>query len=179
MPLAPGIPVPGKEEEPPFRERYDDEAIAEADYFGGGSVDADGGARAPRGEEEKAGEDGEQAHGDAARDLLSRPRGTLTYYETVRERIMQAFASRPRDERLKGVFPYSDWVNAGERLLGVVYSEGIPRYLCVAAEAKGEPPEDMREHAMFVPLSPFSEEEGFYIVFQSADTGEYIEVSQD
>ena len=80
-----------------------------------------------------------------------------------------------RDTRLLSVFPHSEWVRKGEALLGIIYEEGIPRYLCVAVF--GKRPEEMGERAVFVPLSPFTEDSGAWIVFQDADTGEYIQTS--
>ena len=74
----------------------------------------------------------------------------------------------------------------GEIIIDKPASEGcesVPRTImqahmdmvCVAAE--GDKPKEMGENAVFVPLSPFSEESGMWIVFQDADTGEYIKTS--
>ncbi len=145
---------------PPFREAksYDDEAIASADYFGGeGRGDEDA---SPAGEDETF----------APISFGAR----LAYYESVRDRLERAFSSYPRDERLLGIFPHSEWVRTEGGLLGVIYEEGRPRYLCVAAE---DPPAEMRKRSLFVPLSPFGEG-GIYVVFQSADTGDYIGVEE-
>ena len=76
------------------------------------------------------------------------------------------------------VFPRSEWVKTENALLGVVYRNGKPQYLCVAVEKNGDPPEEMKEHCTFVPESPFSDETGFYIVFQDADTGAYVTVGE-
>lgn len=179
IPLAPGVPlpsplppeVPGENDGSPQEERaaarYDDEAIAADNYFDD-ARDADAKA-APS----DAQADGAAAHGDA-RDAFSRPRGTLTYYYSIKHKLEEAFRGE-KDSRLLSVFPHSEWVRHGDALLGVVYEEGIPRYLCVAAE--GDKPKEMEENAVFVPLSPFSEERGMWIVFQDADTGEYIKTS--
>ncbi len=173
VPKAPTVPLPGEEEPRPFREQaaaYDDEAIADANYFRPDEDDAHAG--------DAGGADGPQDLGagqdDQTSDLFARPRGQLTYYERVREKIEEAFCRFPEDERLKSVFPNSRWVKAEGALLGVVYGEGVPKYLCVATE--GVPPEEA-ERACFVPLSPYSETEGMYVIFQSAETGEYVTVS--
>ena len=79
-----------------------------------------------------------------------------------------------RSETLARVFPHSEWVRKGDALLGVVCEEGVPRYLCVAVR---ERPAALSDKAVFVPLSPFTEEEGYWIVFQDADTGEYVTTS--
>ncbi len=162
----------------PFREeaasRYDDEAIADVDYFRHAG-DADGLAPDAGTENMQKEEDGDAPFPDAG-DAFLRPQGSLTYYNTVREKLTAVFARYPGDERLKKIFPHSRWVNAGGTLLGVIYEEGIPKFLCVAAEDTGDLPPAMKERGCFVPTSHVSDMVGLYVVFQSADSGEYVEV---
>ena len=115
---------------------------------------------------------------DDAVDLAARPRGTLTYYYEVKEKLDAAFAANPRDGALLKAFPHSEWVRTEGARLGIIYANGVPRYLCVAAEGEF-PPDAMKEHAVFVPKDAFSQSEGFWVVFQDADTGEYIQVSKN
>ena len=183
VPLAPSIPVPGEEEDDePFRDSaaagYDDEAIATTDYFGGVWPGAENEGAAVQGEDEEGPQkDGSVAcadEGDGAAFPFRLSRGGLTYYNEIAPQLRAAMNKYPRDERLKETFPHSEWVNAGSALLGVIYAEGTPRYLCVATE--NEPPENIKDAAMFVPTGCFSEEEGLFVVFQDADTGEYVKV---
>ena len=177
VPRAPVVPVPdpAPEELPPREERaaarYNDEAIARDNYFRtagdddektASAVQAEAGAAAP----------------DDAVDLAARPRGTLTYYYEVKEKLDAAFAANPRDGALLKAFPHSEWVRTEGARLGIIYANGVPRYLCVAAEGEF-PPDAMKEHAVFVPKDAFSQSEGFWVVFQDADTGEYIQVSKN
>ena len=189
VPRTPTVPVPEPvpEEAPddraPFRERacaYDDEAIAEADYFydsvqAGNRNENDAGEMQGKGRKKKGGKN--SAEDDGNQRPFLRTKGKLTYYKKVRGAIEQAFEKFPPDTRLLSVFPRSEWVKTESALLGVIYENGQPRYLCVAAEKAGDPPEDMKEHCIFVPESPFSEDKGFYVVFQDADTGAYVNVS--
>ncbi len=170
VPRAPGVPLP---DPLPFRERalseYDDEAIASVDYYSHADEEAPrgGGGQA---QEEKAGSGPRE---DAADPLYPpRSRGSLTYYKELREKLDFAFAGFPRDDTLKEVFPQSEWVRRENALLGIVYRAGRPQYLCVAAERETPPPE-MGENALFVPLAGG----GVWMVFQDADTGEYVRVS--
>lgn len=179
IPLSPNTPILPQEEDRPFREeaaaRYDDEAIADVNYFGdAGDEDGETVSHRQNGEKEK--EDGQNAPPHAGDEML-RPRGTLTYYNSVREKLERVLKTFPRDERLKDIFPNSEWVKADKSLLGVIYEEGIPKYLCVAAEDSETLPPAMKEHGCFVPVSPLSDMVGVYVVFQSADTGEYVTVS--
>ncbi len=173
IPTAPGVPLPDPPKDRPFRDEavsYDDEAIADADYFSPSHAD-EGGEAAPLPQAEKA-----AGGGTPAEDEASFPRGTLTYYGEVREELMAVLKKYPPDTRLKWAFPQSEWVRNGGSLIGIVYEEGIPRYLCVATSGTPEPA--LREHSVFVPASPYSDEEGFYVVFQDADTGAYVTVSE-
>lgn len=159
-----------------FRKEYDDEAIADADYYrlseSGEDVGADLRAQAEA-EEVEGGGDPCEDDGVPPRSVT---RGTLAYYNEVKERINDAFSRFPKDDRLKAVFPRSEWVNSNGALLGIVYERGIPRYLCVAAERESAP-QEMKEKGVAVPKDAFSEEGGFYVVFQDADTGDYVKVS--
>lgn len=181
VPLAPGVPLPGEEDSPPFREQaaaYNDEAIAASDYFAPAQGNADeAGTGIPQAQEGTAAGDCHSQE-DAANGFL-RTGGSLTYYKEVRERLTAVMEKYPPDTRLKGAFPQSEWVRSDGALLGIVYEEGIPRYLCVAVEKNGDPPEDMKENCAFVPASPFSDDEGFWVVFQDADTGAYVKVSDN
>lgn len=172
VPVAPTVPLPDlpKKEEgdvsSPFP--YDDEAIAGGDYFA--ATHEDGGAQG-----EGAGENGaEAAYDDGAVHAFRAGARTLTYYRSVEARLNKLLMQGEEDGRLKQVFPASRWVKGEGALVGVVYEEGLPRYLCVAAE--GELPKAMQGRAAFVPL-PFGEG-GFWVVFQDADTGEYVRVEE-
>ncbi len=177
VPRAPVPPLP----EEPFREgeKYDDEAIATENFYreravhdDGQAQDAGAGAAIQAETGASACADGEAVH------PFRLAAGGLTYYHTVRGRLSEAFSRFERDTRLNAVFPCSEWVKAeGGALLGIVYEGGLPRYLCVAVEANGDPPAEMKEHCQFVPEGPLSDMVGFYVVFQSADTGEYVTVS--
>ncbi len=172
VPYAPGVPLPNSEppeDMSPFREKataYDDEAIADGDYFAAPADERGNDAPAPQGEKETGGGD---PLSDETAFVLTR--GSLTYYKEIRDRLDEVFRKYPPDERLKWAFPQSQWAKNGDDLIGIVYEEGIPRYLCVASEKK-----DGSENAVFVPSSPFSDGEGFYVVFQDADTGAYVKV---
>lgn len=159
-----------------FRGKYDDEAIAATDYFALSQSDENDDADAECEKSAKTAETGNDAAKNEGGLSYVPPRGTLTYYNEVREKLEEVFKKYPRDEQLKAVFPMSEWVNSEGALLGIIYEEGVPRYLCVAVEASAEPPQEVKDRGVFVPKTQFSDEEGFYVVFQDADTGEYVRV---
>jgi len=190
VPRAPFVPMPDfPEKEAPddracFRETvgaaYDDEAIASDNYYRNG-VPQEHRNETSAGESD--GENQTQTGGDRARENdeavhpFLRTEGKLTYYKEMRDGLEKAFRKYPKDTRLLGAFPQSEWVNANGALLGVIYENGTPKYLCVATEKNGDPPDEIKNKCTFVPTTPFSEDAGFYVVFQSADTGEYVTVS--
>jgi hypothetical protein len=61
-------------------------------------------------------------------------------------------------------------------LVGVVYEEGKARYICyaLAADNPDTPPEEIKSVCSFVPASVFDERKGFFVIFQSATSGECI-----
>lgn len=158
--------------------KYDDEAIASSDYFGRvWATLEDAGADACDKDEEKAAKDGDRACEDETNQTVHPfrlARGGLTYYKEVAPKLAAAMKKYPKDDTLKSVFPCSEWVKTENALLGVIYAEGQPRYLCVAM--KDEPPAKVREFCIAVPESPYTETERYFVVFQDADTGEYVRV---
>ena len=167
VPLAPTVPV--TEPDPPHKARaaarYHDDAIAAGNYFSYAD-DGDEKTSAARGEEGAA----------APSDAGDRPRGTLTYYYSVKEKLDAAFREGERDTRYLTAFPHSEWVKKGNALLGIICEAGIPRLLCVAAEGD-VPPAEMGDKAVFVPFTACSGA-GMWCVMQDADTGEYVTVGE-
>lgn len=163
---------------------YCDEAIARENYFlregrECGASDEDGAATSRR---QRKGEKKENL-GTACEDeeggaIPTEPiSGSLTYYYEVKEKLDNAFRKYPKDFRLCATFPHSEWVNTGNGLLGVVYRGGIPSLLCLAFPKGGELPKN-EEDFIFVPDSPFCDDEGFYVIFQSADSGEIVRIAE-
>lgn len=154
------------EEQAPQEERisgapkYDDEAIASSDYY----------------KESEEGKD-EGSCGEGAEESVhpfAFPKGDLVYYRSIEQKLLSAMQKFPKDETLKRTFPQSEWVKTESGLLGVIYEAGQPRYLCVAMAC--EPPKEVARASVFVPTSPFDETAGMYVVFQDADTGDYVTV---
>lgn len=102
------------------------------------------------------------------------------YYRSVRSEIDELFKNNPTDDSLKEAFPFSEWVkitqNGKAYLVGVIYEELKAKYICYAipAESGALPPEEIRDVCAFVPLTCFPQSDGFFVIFQSAATGECI-----
>ena len=104
------------------------------------------------------------------------------YYHTVKDEIDELFKTYPKDETLSGVFHCSEWVrvkgeeSSPEYLVGVIYEEWRAKYICYAlpADDNETPPDEIKDVCTFVPLSLYNDKVGFFIIFQSAASGECI-----
>ncbi len=160
-----------------FRPVYEDEAIAQDNYFQSNDAEQTSSCSAEQAQTGDCATNG--GKNEENQDLFLRCKGKLSYYRSIEERIEEVFARFPKDETLRAVFPQSRWANKEGALMGVIYREGQPRYLCVAKKSTGAPPKEMRGKSIFVPLSPYCENEGYDVVFQDADTGEYVAIKED
>ncbi len=132
-------------------------------------------------ENEKAGSNTAE-NGNAARVLHPFATDTDGYYVSVKEEIDALFQKYPRDDTLKGAFSCSEWVriqgstDAPQYLVGVLYEDGKARYICYALAAQNPdmPPEEIKSVCSFVPVSPFEGANGYFVIFQSAASGECI-----
>ena len=104
------------------------------------------------------------------------------YYQNVKSEIDELFEKYPQDDTLNGAFSCSRWVRVKgdtvnpEYLVGVIYAESKAKYICYALKAqdRNTPPEEIKDVCAFVPRSPLQENDGFFVIFQSAHTGECI-----
>ena len=198
IPLPPPAPTPPREdierELPPTEIRakkpaYDDENVATENYYEENKDE--------RGSIQKA---GKNAHAESAAEkqrTQARPRAEEDgdaprvrqpfktdpdgYYLSVKEELDGLFRRYPRDRRLAGAFSCSEWIRVKgtaknpEYLVGVLRRDGRVQYICyaLAAEDKNAPPAEIKNVCAFVPTSPYTEE-GFFVIFQSAATGECV-----
>ncbi|MBQ5930353.1 MAG: hypothetical protein IIX02_06135, partial [Clostridia bacterium] len=65
-------------------------------------------------------------------------------------------------------------------LVGVLYEDGKATHICyaLAAQDKTQPPEEIKGVCTFVPNSIFHDGQGFFVIFQSATSGECIKPTQ-
>ena len=169
---------------------YNDETLAEKDYY---QEEQNGqellqetiqNARiesAGEKQNEKARADATQ-NGNAENVLHPFALETDGYYLSVKTEIDELLQKYPKDDTLCGAFSCSEWVrvkgeeNNPQYLVGIVYNGGKARYICyaLATDSPHSPPEEIKDVCSFVPRSPFDEGKGFFIIFQSASSGECI-----
>lgn len=166
---------------------YDDDSLATENYYeekenereqsekAGENAYAACGAEK---QDEKEGAD-PKANGDAESLLHPFKKNPDGYYLSVKHELDELFSSYPKDKTLCSAFSCSEWVRIKgtakdpQYLVGVLYEDGAASYICyaLAAENPNEPPDEIRNVCTFVPLSPLTPAEGFFVIFQSATSG--------
>lgn len=169
---------------------YDDETVASENYYIKGEENErkqleenaeNANAEARVQEQEKVGADAPQ-NGDADGVLHAFETQSAGYYHSVKRELDTLMQTYPKDDTLKEAFSCSEWVRvkgeegAAQYLVGVLYQDGTPKYVCyaLAAEDKNQPPAEIAEVCQFVPSSLFDNDKGFFVIFQSAATGECV-----
>ena len=181
------------EEDPPLSLKntdYNDEAVAGKNYFEESEdervelekIDED--ARTKSADKEEGAETGLDltANGDAEDVRNETKTQPDAYYLSAKREIDELFSAYPQDKTLCGAFARSEWVrikgNADTPfyLVGAIYEDGRVKYICYAIEAqdKENPPEEIKSVCTYVPVSPLLDAKGFFVIFQSASTGECV-----
>jgi len=184
------LPDPIKEEKNTRTDGYDDESVATNNYYEEdeheriqlsktGKNTYTQSAAASEGTEKRSDGKKDENAANVRTAFKTDPDG---YYLAVKEEIDRLFRTYPRDKTLNGAFSCSEWVRvkgtakAPEYLVGVLKKEGKVCYICYAlvAENKDVPPNEIKNVCSFVPTSPYDENTGFFVIFQSAASGECI-----
>ena len=101
----------------------------------------------------------------------------LDFYYSVKAQLDEMFICFPEIPSLARAVPDSKWVKVdgadGEYAVGVIYEEDTPKYICYGVPSKRDclPPENMRKLCQYV---DGGQDIGYWVVFQSADTGETL-----
>ena len=162
---------------------YEDEAIAEVNYYEFAKTDEDG--RSVRKNSQKK-DDGSFAfqNEDAVGAVEEKPRRLKFarggFFERMRREIEGLLKSYPAEESLNAIIPESEWVkisyrDSGYYVFGIIRDDDRPAYICygVPSTAKNSPPESMENLATFLPVDG---ERGYWIMYQDADTGASIKM---
>ena len=104
------------------------------------------------------------------------------YYIAVKTEMDRLFKEYPQDKTLNGAFSCSEWVRVKgtaqepQYLVGVLKKDGKVQYICYAlrAEDRNNPPSEIKNVCTFVPIDVYDDNRGFFVIFQSAATGECV-----
>lgn len=175
---------------------YDDEAVATENYY-----------EAEAGENENDGiqfknelpyYDGKKEEGKESADAYraqneedfgngeeyseSRP-----YYLTVKDELNEIFSKFPEETSLKKLFPDSEFSRVNYSadkfyVVGLIKESGEEKYICygVPGAYSENAPEELAPYCSFIPVSIFDlSGDGYWMMFQSATTGECILLNQN
>lgn len=155
--------------------KYEDEAISEVNYYEFAQTDEGG---VPVREDEEKKEDGAELFEDE-KDARAVEEGLARggFYEKMKPEIEGLLSAFPKCAALEKAIKGSRWAEIGYGdgrfyVFGVIYSDGSPRYICygVPSDDKNSPPESMRGLSSYFPAKTRLGE-GFWIIYQDAETG--------
>lgn len=190
--VTPNTDIAEEEPAPKAIEDYDDERVSTENYYENKENDnerelfyqASGNARPESTAEIENAQTGVDLEKNEHADGILHPFKTDSdgYYQSIKAEMDELMEKYPRDNTLQGAFSCSEWVRvkgeegAPEYLVGVVYFDGRAKYVCyaLAAKDKNAPPKEIASACTFVPTTPFDDNVGFFVIFQSAATGECI-----
>lgn len=105
------------------------------------------------------------------------------FFDLISEQIDDLFDNYPRLDELEELIPNSKWVkidfenNGNEYVLGLIYDGFDLKYICygVPGTFNSEPPKQLGE-CQWLPLNPKSPSDGYWVIYQDANTGEKVDV---
>jgi len=196
-----------QEEDTETCEVYEDEAIAEVNYYEYAETFKDGGALRADKKEEKDGakvcgdeaafsavEEGKNGVKTAESAAYSGGNGNFDhispiteggiFYERMKDEIDGILSKYPPEKPLEELIEDSKWVRisygeSGFYVFGVLYTEGKPKYICYGVPTKQSdtPPKSMEGLASFLPASAEDTKSGYWVMYQDAETGASVKVS--
>ena len=200
-PIPPKEPAPIEEENPPPEDAplpprelsnkdYDDETVVTENYYERKEDGCDlpektkNNARVESAVKIEGAETGADPtpNGNAPRVRQPFKTDPDGYYLAVKEEIDRLFKSYPSDKTLLGAFSCSEWVRVKgtakepQYLVGVLRNDGRVQYICYAlwAEDRNNPPSEIKNVCTFVPTDVYDDNRGFFVIFQSAASGECV-----
>lgn len=166
---------------------YDDEAMAEVNYYEYETLQNDEGGGAVCADEEKE-EDGSELQEDEASLCAVEKARRLKlaggiFWERMKGEIDGLLSAYPPEDGLCGIIEGSKWVkitygDGKYYVFGVIYENGTPRYLGygVPAERDSKPPESMAHLASFIPSADGG---GWWLIYQDAETGAALKLEAE
>lgn len=105
------------------------------------------------------------------------------FYYAVKPQIDEMFVCYPSEDTLAATVPNSKWVRVdaedGYYVVGLLFDEDEPSFICygvpqVKTNARPTAPAELENMCVWLPISGHEEIMGFWIIYQSAKTGEII-----
>ena len=172
-------------------QKYEDEAIAEENYYEYAQTDEGGSALRPDTQKKESG--GTAVQDEAAACAFKEKQSGINkngplshggeFYNKMKEEIEGLLSAYPEESPLCALIEESKWVKISYGdgkyyVFGVIYSGGNPQYLCYGVPTEGgtNPPESMAGLASFLPANADGSGGGYWVMYQDADTGTSIKI---
>ena len=163
--------------------KYEDEALAQENYYEFGKADKSSGTVREDPQEEK---NGQSVPEDAAfvsfkKDLAGGLSSGGNFYSRMKDEIEKVLSSFPREETLENMVEGSRWVRItyGDGkfyVFGVIYGGGEAQYICYGVPSDNpEAPPPSIENSSFIPAYPEGNS-GYWVMYQDAKTGASIKI---
>lgn len=131
-----------------------------------------------------------QPEGDKNLDVIDEPDNFQkerqpNFYDRISPQINKMFAENNEEKVLSEILPNSKFCRVdfddrdGYYVFGIIYERGAPKYLCYGLPAKkdSKPPIHLSDYYQWLPVDAQDENgDGFYMMYQDADTGKNISV---
>lgn len=167
---------------------YEDEALAQENYYEYEQTYKDGGTLREDKEKEADGQIvSENAQTFSA--FEKEAKGGLArgkFFGDMRGEIEKVLSSYPPERGLESSVENSRWVRISYGdgkfyVFGVIYGEKEAQYICygVPSENSSRPPESLAGMASFIPAPPESGNGGYWVMYQDASTGASVKISAE
>lgn len=162
---------------------YDDEMIADENYYEYADVDAarlkvkDDSGEKNENVRTFGASCGEQAQeeGSFDGDKNEEEKGGVCF-EKIRANLTEIFSEYPSEKSLEDMVFGSKWAKIsydGDRfyVVGVIYSEGSPEYVCYGVPGSyGCKPDELKGYCSFIPSSPYApKRDGYWVMYQKVN----------
>ena len=164
--------------------KYEDEALAQVNYYEYGQTYKDGGAVCEDKEEKEGGSyvSQNEADNDADEKLSGGLFRGGSFYSKMKDEIEKVLASYPREENHEETVEKSRWVmmdygDGKHYVFGIIFGGGEAQYICygVPSDNPENPPHGL-ENSSFIPT--YSEGNcGYWVMYQDAKTGASIKIT--
>lgn len=165
---------------------YNDEALAQENYYEYEQTDKDRGTVREDTKKEKDGESVRKNEKDNVVREKEPTAGGLAggdFFGRMKDEIEKVLSSYPSERALEETVEDSRWVRinyGGDKfyVFGVIYGGGKPRYICygVPSTDSRRPPESLSNLASYIPSSPENAEGGYWVMYQDAATGASVKI---
>lgn len=164
--------------------KYEDEALAQENYYEYGQAYKDGRAVCEGEEKEEDGTDFSKNEKTVfgKQELAGGLAQDGNFYDRMKDEIEKVLASYPEEDALESMVEQSRWVriNYGDGkfyVFGVIYGGGKAQYICygVPSDDETSPPPSL-ENCSFIPAYSGGNS-GYWVMYQDAKTGASIKIS--